>query len=181
MATQKLTVKDGIPCREWLLPDGTVIDTTRSGRCAGPGVGGQHFGTSYIYYRINGGEWLRPGFATRCEQTLFQWIDLCETLARRPVMVPEAIRAGRRKGSVRPRPCRSRGSRRTKPLADRRGLRQSLLRCRRRLRLRTTPIRLLLRSPTTTNHRQIPPPRSRWTAPIRLAHTTERRESTNCA
>ena len=74
----RTTVKDGLPMREFTLSDGTIIDVCQSGRCAGPGIGGQHFGTSYTYVRANGGEW-RKG--ERSLHKTIQAIECCETLA----------------------------------------------------------------------------------------------------
>ena len=73
----RTTVKDGLPMREFTLSDGTIIDVHQSGRCAGPGVGGQHFGTSHTYVRANGGEWRKGGSLHKTIQA----IECCETLA----------------------------------------------------------------------------------------------------
>jgi hypothetical protein len=73
-----MTMKDGLPMREFTLSDGTVIDVHQSGRCAGPGIGGQHFGTSYTYVRANGGEWQK---GERSMYRTFEAIECCETLA----------------------------------------------------------------------------------------------------
>lgn len=74
---------------ERTLSDGTLIEVKKCGRCAGPnGTGGQHFGTSYPYYRINGGLW--TGFNNaRSQMKIYEWLELCETLADWRELEPE--------------------------------------------------------------------------------------------
>lgn len=68
--------------RSFTLPDGTVVETMRSGRCAGPnGTGGQHYGTTYPYYRINGGDWHPCPFRWRNENLFAEWVACCNNLA----------------------------------------------------------------------------------------------------
>jgi hypothetical protein len=68
--------------RVFTLPDGSVVEYCRSGRCAGPsGVGGQHYGTTYLYYRVNGGKWHSCPFALRNENKFAEWVACCENLS----------------------------------------------------------------------------------------------------
>lgn len=61
-----------------VLPDGTTIELTRSGAVTGPDqIGGQHYGTSYLYYRVNCGPWINSPF--RSDHTTLDRLAECES------------------------------------------------------------------------------------------------------
>lgn len=64
--------------RTYALPDGNTVEATESGRCAGPGEGGQHYGTTYLYYRINGGPWEASNH--RARHRFEEWVALSNDL-----------------------------------------------------------------------------------------------------
>ncbi len=64
---------------KFLLPDDTLIESIRSGNIHGPdGKTGLHYGTTYMWIRINGGEW-RPS-SHRNEMKLKSWTEICHNL-----------------------------------------------------------------------------------------------------
>ena len=70
--------------RAFTLPDGTIVETRRSGKCGGPSSrSGQSFGfgTSYLYYRINGGEWHSCPPAIRNENKFAEWVACCNSVS----------------------------------------------------------------------------------------------------
>ena len=63
------------------LPDGAVVDVKSCGRCAGPnGEGGQQFGTSWPYYRVNGGLWNEKPLG-RSMHKIVEVLELAENVA----------------------------------------------------------------------------------------------------
>ena len=66
--------------REFVLPDGTVVELCMTGKVNGPGQKtGLCYGTNYPWYRVNGGEWRQS--AQRSAMRFAEWCALCETVA----------------------------------------------------------------------------------------------------
>lgn len=66
--------------RSFTLPDGSVVELQFTGKPNGPSQrGGQQYGTSFPWYRVNGGEWHRS--IHRNLNRFCEWVACCETLA----------------------------------------------------------------------------------------------------
>jgi len=63
----------------YTLPDGTLIEATFSGFPNGPSqLSGQCYGTSFMWIRINNGEWQKTNKRNRINLT--RWLEICNNL-----------------------------------------------------------------------------------------------------
>lgn len=62
------------------LRDGSLIEWVQSGKVYGPDSPCTlNYGTTRLYVRIDGGEWLSVGPEVRNLHRLLEWLPLCDT------------------------------------------------------------------------------------------------------